>query len=235
MQSTPKTNPAYAKQAPTGGFLYDAGDSPHHMIQETSTDAYFEPNPLGGGGAGLGMIAFNFIQHLAALVFTCVVAAYYIPTAGPQEPLNKGTGAAGTYSATVTHTDFVSSWVYIMLVCEILCVVVTVIYYGIVYKALSFPLAGHLGLFFKLCATVNALCLYSFIATETLPEEKEAHVNPGNWAVVTTLYLDLLVVAGYIFNPISGTYQKLVSGKGSKDGDASDPFPKEFKRRAPAA
>ncbi len=202
MQSTPKTNPAYAKQAPTGGFFMDAGKDRGAFTEESGAD--FEPNPLGGGGAGKGMIFFNFCQHLASLIFTCVVAAYYLPPAGPNAPLNSV--VVGT---SPKATDFVTSWVYIMLVCEIICGVLTVVYFGFVYKAMSFPLAGHLGLFFKLCATVNVLCLYSFIASEALPDAtKEAHVNPGNWAVVTTLYLDLLVVAGYIYNPISGNYFK---------------------------
>lgn len=227
-------NAQYMRQtSDTGGFL--AGTNVHRPNNawwfqtppapvERHPKTVFEPSPIFAAAdcpAWLTGIV-NLLLHVACLVTTTIAAAAYLPP-----PADKG---PGTIDYTPNHDiDYVRSWVIVMLVCEWLCVLVTVIWFGCVFKALSFPLAGHAGLALQLCATTCATKLSYWIAMS--PAGAEHREKDKDTLIVASMYLGLIVIAGYIMTPISGTYYKVVretGGSVESDGTVkvapTDPF-----------
>jgi len=207
MQGSNALNPNYKRQALTGGFFKDYGAAPAEFESPGSKEL-FEPSPLvsGGGNYAYATLTINLILHLACAICTCVAAAMYLPP--PNDKAN--------VDYSVYHdTDFVKSWVIVMLVCEILCVVFTVLYYGLVFKAMAFALPAQIGLSLQLIATVSAIKLSYWVcmAPDTAKSMRDA--NGDGW-IVATMYLGLIVIAGYIMTPISGTYYKVVSAGGAE-------------------
>lgn len=211
MQST-KTgapNTQYMRQpSATGGFLPGYGDNPFKLGAPATVagpKSTYEPSPICAAAGAPAYVSgvINLILHLACAICTSVAAAMYLPP--PEEK------APGNLDYTVYHdVDFVRSWVVVMITCEWLCVLLTVLYYGCVFKAMSLPIVGHLGLGLQLCATVSAIKLSYWIAIEPDAAKSMRDAN-GDGPIVATMYLGLLVIAGYIMTPISGNYYKIVA------------------------
>jgi len=231
-------NAQYMRQtSDTGGFI--AGTNVHRrnnywwfqsppapVDRDPDASSIFEPSPIfatAGIPAWISGIV-NLLLHVACLVTTTIAAAGYLPP-----PPEKG---PGTIDYTPNHDiDYVRSWVVVMLVCEWLCVLITVIWFGCVFKALSFPFAGHAGLALQLCATTCATKLSYWIAMS--PSGAEHREKDKDTLIVASMYLGLIVIAGYITTPISGTYYKVVRETGAyvkADGTVETSGGDAFKR-----
>lgn len=214
MQQQSKTsapNAQYMRQpANTGGFFGGGFDNPLDYSAPATKPAkgvtVYEPSPICavGGVPALFSGGSNLLLHVLCVICTTMAASKYLP------PHDKTDIDEGVNFTPNNENDFVRSWVVVMITCEWLCVVFTVVYYGCVYKAMSLPLAGHVGLGLQLCATMSAVKLSYWVAVAP-GAAKDMRDKQGDGWIVATMYLGLFVIAGYIMTPISGNYYKIVN------------------------
>ena len=201
-----KAEPAYQLQSvATGGFL-----RPDKEVEPDATCCgsvtlcgmpmtrfRFEPSPLtaGQGGYALFGLFYGVILHVLAIIFTTYAATWSLKH---EDHLTKH-----------THTvDFVSSWLWVAVAGQWIATGLTIFYYGLFPKASLWPLPGSIALGLQLAATVSNIKLAYFAAIDD--RANETLNENADWAVVTGMYVQLLLIAAYIMTPISGTYYKHV-------------------------
>lgn len=211
----------------TGGFLKEGGvkwlggleDGVFSSVNAgESTGPIFEPSPLSAGSAATKMsmgfvtLALNIGLHIATAVLTILAAAAHLKPGQEDTDL------------TPTHKDdHVRLWCILMIVCELVGVVLFVLWYGFVRKAMSNPLPAILGGGSFIIAFVCTFKLSYYLEIGTLGwvdpadgNSKNAnalmHANyDGAMLAQWSLYLQCFVLASILFTPISGTYYKLIS------------------------
>lgn len=197
MQSVP--NPGYKLQkgAATGGFLTDKYSDGAWAADESPV---YEPSPVvaGGGWYAKFVLGYNLILHLAACIFATVGAGYHIPTGHWKGSMTEG-----------HSVDFVASWCYVMVLAQWFSTVLTVAWYGFVFKAHSWALPGSVCLGLQLAALLSAVKLSYYLAIDDRDAGSKLKTS-GEWAIVTTMYVQAFLTAGYIMTPSSGTYYKTV-------------------------
>ena len=223
-QQQTKTSSAQYMQpgAATGGFFPDIpviGDNAAGLGAPALTPkegrTVYEPSPLSAaaGWPAILNLIFNVVCHAVCWGLTIAYAAMHLPPKGPEAG---DTVNGGDYTAHHS-TDFVRSWIVVMITCESLCVLFTLFYFGCVYKAMSLPIAGHIGLALQLIATVSATKLSYFIAIAPEAEKVWQNEDHGDAVIVAIMYLGWVIIAGYIMTPISGNYYKIVTLAGSTE------------------
>lgn len=197
MQSKPGYNHPVSH---TNGFIVD-GDpvlyDPSEIHKRKGSG--FEPSPLtaGSGYHAYFTLSLNLLLHSVCFLCTAVAAAMYLPPGNDKKN--------DDYTGGMHSFDYVKSWVITMLVCEVLVVALTLLYFGFVYRAFSTPLIGHIGLSLQLIATSCAGKLSYWIAMAPAVSTKDRDPAGDAW-ILATFYIGLIVIAGYIMTPISATY-----------------------------
>ena len=211
MQTQAKREVGYKLQpaAATGGFL------PQFLQQDPTDDETkccgqswvfcfdmtrfkFEPSPLtaGIGGRAFFGLLYGLILHILAIVFTTYAATW---------------GLKGEkHLTTNTHTvDFVSSWLWVAVAGQWVSTGIVLVYYGLFHKASKWPWPGSVALGLQLASVVSNIKLAYFAAVD---DRAHATLNVNcDWAIVVGMYVQLLLIGGFIMTPISGTYYKVKS------------------------
>lgn len=193
--------------APTGGF---ATDTITNFKQDGPDGAkFFEPSPIIVGNVESNLAWFtgvlNFGLHVACLVVTCIAGFEFVGTTGPMTQYH--------------HNDYIKQIGFVYVICEILAVAWTLLWYAFVQRAMEVAPAGILGLGLQLLSTVSATLLsyWVMMAPKTTGDNalNDPNVFPADrrpagmdTMIILSMYLGWLVVASYILTPISGIYLK---------------------------
>jgi len=216
-----------AGSAKTGGFFKEGGVKwlgglEDGVFSSVNTDdakvPMFEPSPLSAGSIetktsmGFVTLALNIGLHIATAVLTILAAAAHLKPGDEDKDL------------TPTHKeDYVRRWCILMIICELVGVVIYVLWYGFVRKAMSNPLPAILGggafiitfvCTFKLTYYLEVGALgWTDPADNTVKNTNALmHANyDGDLLAQWSLYLQCFVLASILFTPISGTYYKMVT------------------------
>lgn len=195
----------HAVKVPTGGFFQDG--LRNEEVSKTGDD-FFEPSPIIIGSKSGILVWFtgiiNMSLHVVCLVTTFIAGYSYL----------NADGKLTQYHEKDYITDI--TWVY--LVCEILAVLWTLVWFSFVYRAQEFAPAAHLGLGLQLLSTVSATLLsyYVMMAPKTVNQVAGSNTTYNadhrpsgvDDCVIWSMYFGWLVIAGYIMTPISGVYLK---------------------------
>lgn len=208
----------------TSGFLKEAGwfskleNGVLSSANPLTPGPMFEPTPLAAGSAATGMswgsitLVANLALHITTAVLTILAATAHLKPGDEDKDL------------TPTHAeDYVRRWCMLMIIFELVGVGIYVLWYGLIFKAMSNPIPAILGggSFFITFVCTLKLTYYLEIGSLGWTDPADGasknandlmHSNyDGDVLAQWSLILQCFVIASILFTPISGTYYKLIN------------------------